>query len=204
MSFFEDSVRVPLVVKMPDSCPGRRIEAPVSLVDLLPTLLEISQSPHMANPGAALDGTSLMPLIKGEAFDPDRPVISEFFAEGSMAPCFMIRKGKYKFIYSRPDPELLYDLKTDLDETHNLADMPAYGHVCRELRNLILAHQDPKITEQAVLESQKRRTLVFGATMKGRPAPWDYSPCQDGASRFMRNHLDLNEVERRARIPSKI
>jgi choline-sulfatase len=204
MSFFEDSVRVPLVVKIPDSYPGKRIEAPVSLVDLLPTLLDISHSPHRAYQAAALDGSSLMPLIKGEAVDPDRPVISEFFAEGSMAPCFMVRKGKYKFICSRPDPDQLFDLETNPDETRNLAGMQEYGNVCRELKDLILAHQDPKTTEQAVLKSQKRRKLVFGATMKGHPTSWDYSPHQDGASRFMRNHLDLNEVERRARIRSKI
>ncbi|MFT5060341.1 MAG: choline-sulfatase, partial [Polaromonas sp.] len=31
--------------------------------------------------------------------------------------------------------------------------------------------------------------------------PWDYQPLQRASERYMRNHMDLNEVETRARAP---
>jgi choline-sulfatase len=36
---------------------------------------------------------------------------------------------------------------------------------------------------------------------KGAYTPWDYTPKRDGAGEYMRNHLDLNDVERNARWP---
>jgi choline-sulfatase len=150
-----------------------------------------------------MDGQSLIPLAKGDAEYDRRPVISEFFAEGSIAPCFMVRQGRWKYIYSRPDPPQLYDLEKDPSELRNLASLPEYREIERGLKDAVFAHQDPEAVREAVLESQKRRRLVFEAGMKGKRTPWDYSPFRDAATQYMRNHLDLNEVESRARIQSK-
>jgi choline-sulfatase len=71
------------------------------------------------------------------------------------------------------------------------------------LHRKMLDHQDPEGLHQKVLDSQKRRRLVFKAHMTGRRTPWDFTPCRDASNRYMRNHLDLNDVEGRARILSK-
>jgi choline-sulfatase len=42
---------------------------------------------------------------------------------------------------------------------------------------------------------------VTSALRSGRFTPWDYTPPRDDTSEYMRNHLDLYDVERRARWP---
>jgi len=202
MSFFEDSVRVPLIVAAPGLFPQGRVGLPVSLVDLLPTVLDMTANPGLNDPADILDGRSLVPLMKGEALPP-RPVIAEYFAEGSIAPCFMVRQGLYKYIYSPPDPPQLYDLARDPAERHNLAAAPAGRNIAEELEALVRQHQDPEAVRRRVLQSQKRRKLVFEAGRQGRRTAWDFAPLRDAAEQYMRNHLDLNEVERRARLRSR-
>ncbi len=203
MSFFEESVRIPLIIKAPQVFGASRVSAHVSLVDLLPTILDITGSDYIEKPAAPLAGSSLVPLMAGDSDQTRAPVISEFFAEGSIAPCFMIRQANYKYIYSEPDRPQLYDLETDPRELRNLASDPAYKDVEARLGNIIFAHRDIEALQQAVLKSQKRRRLIFSAGMKGIRTSWDYSPIQDASSQYMRNHLDLNVVERRARIASR-
>ena len=203
MSFFEESVRVPLIIKTPEGSDATRLSCPVSLVDLAPTLLDISGSPRLESPAAPLDGESLVPLLEGEEGDADRTVISEFFAEGSIAPCFMVRQGRFKYIYSQPDPPQLFDLEKDPLELRNLALLEEFEETARHMQEAVFAHQDPEAVRQSVLKSQKRRRLVFEAAGKGRRTSWDHTPACEASSKYMRNHLDLNEVESRARIPSK-
>ena len=203
MSFFEESVRVPLIVKAPRMYRGRRVSAHVSLVDLLPTILDITDSPYLDNPAAPLAGSSLVPLISGGSDQAHQPVISEYFAEGAIAPCFMIRQANYKYIYNAPDPPQLYDLEADPRELRNLASDPVYKDVEAHLRGMVFSHQDIEALQRTVVKSQKRRRLVFSAGIKGMRTSWDYSPVQDASSQYMRNDLDLNAVERRARIASR-
>ncbi len=203
MSFFEKSVRVPLIIKAPGSFSGGRVSTPVSLVDLLPTFLDITGSKYLKNPADKLDGESLVPLLKGESDFSERTVISEFFAEGSIAPCFMVRQGNYKYIYSRPDPPQLYDLVKDPGELQNLASRPEYKKIEENLKGKVFTHQNPEALHRVVLKSQNRRRLVFKANMEGKRTSWDHCPSRDASSQYMRNHLNLNEVESRARIKSK-
>jgi arylsulfatase A-like enzyme len=59
------SARIPLIVADPRVSPGRRVDAIVRSIDVAPTLLELAgvRSPM------ALDGTSLVPLMRGERGD---------------------------------------------------------------------------------------------------------------------------------------
>jgi choline-sulfatase len=202
MSLFERSVRVPLIISGPSITAGRAA-APVSLVDLLPTFLELSGNERLADPADAMDGESLVPFLRGKSGSAIRPVISEFLGEGAIAPCFMIRQGQYKYIYSQPDPPQLFDLENDPGELENLSGRPELKNIESALHQKMLDHQDPERLHQKVLDSQKRRRLVFQAHMTGRRAPWDFTPRRDASNQYMRNHLDLNDVEGRARIPSK-
>jgi choline-sulfatase len=38
--------------------------------------------------------------------------------------------------------------------------------------------------------------------MTGRVTPWDFQPFQDAAQQYMRNHMELDDLERRARFPT--
>ena len=54
---------------------------------------------------------------------------------------------------------------------------------------------------QQVLNSQRRRRLVYSALTKGKLKSWDHQPFVDGSQQYRRNHIDLDDLERRARFP---
>src|SRR5918997_173664 len=123
MNFFEGSARVPLMIHAPGMWSGRSIAEPTSLLDLLPTLVELAGGSGAQNP-IPLDGASLVPLASGAA-EPGRRIAAEYMAEGSIAPIVMLREGSYKYVHSEPDPPLLFDLASDPGERVNLAADPA-------------------------------------------------------------------------------
>jgi choline-sulfatase len=202
MNFFEWSARVPLIFYAPDRFSAGRIARQVSLVDLLPTLVELGgggTSPDFAD---NVDGHSLAPLLRGDEQNWPDTVFGEMLAEGAIAPCLMIRRGPYKYIYSEPDPEQLYDLTADPYELNNLAGRPEHEPVRRAFQTELLARWQPQALRQQVIDSQRRRRLIHQALMTGRYTPWDFQPVRDASQQYMRNHLDLNDLERRARFPS--
>lgn len=202
MTLHEWSARIPFVVSAPDRYRPSRCSTPVSLVDLLPTLMDMCHLPALENPAAPLSGTSLVPLLDGETGGEHRPVISEYLGEGAVAPMIMVRQEKYKLIYCPADPPLLYNLESDPDELTNLAGKEEFQAVEKKLTNIVNAHQDLNRLHENVVASQKRRQLVFKAHMTGKHTPWDFQPVFDTSRMYMRNHLDLNDVEGRARIES--
>ena len=129
--FYEPAVHVPLIL----SCPGlftgdRRIAGLVELVDLAPTILEACGLE--AEPG--MQGTSLLPLLKGEApassFRED--VYSEFYASNfhydPHAFTTMVRTDRYKLTVAHGlNTGELYDLERDPAETHNLWADPGHA-----------------------------------------------------------------------------
>ena len=198
MNFFEGSTRVPLVVHAPGRFAAHRVATPVSLVDVLPTLMELAG----ASPADAVEplaGHSLLPLCSGG--DEDRTVYGEYMAEGSCAPIVMIRRGSLKFVHCPADPDQLYDLAADPQERVNLATDPSQAVTVEGFRAEVDAHWDLDRLTEEVLADQARRRLVATALRTGTFTPWDYTPPRDTRDEYMRNHLDLNDVERTARWP---
>jgi choline-sulfatase len=188
MSFLEWSARVPLVFWAPGRFAPRRVTSHVSLLDILPTLVELAAGEgEMATRAAPLDGRSLTPFLQGDQANGSEAVVGEILCEGAIAPCFMIRRGRHKYIYSEPDPEQLYDLTADPNELENLAGQPGY---------------DSHYLRREVIASQQRRRLVARALAAGSITSWDFQPFQDASQQYMRNHMELDDLERRARFPT--
>ena len=122
MSFLEGASRVPLVIASPGRFEPRRVAASVSLVDLMPTLIDLAGG-NAQSLGIGVDGRSLAPHLRGAGGHDE--AIGEYLAEGAIAPMVMIRRGAYKFIHSPVDPDQLFDLSRDPGERDNLADDPA-------------------------------------------------------------------------------
>jgi arylsulfatase A-like enzyme len=117
---YEELLRVPLILRGAGLPAGRRVEAPVSLVDLAPTLL--ARLGVEAPPELALDGRDLAPLWSGEASVSDGRL---FFAEA--APSLdsdtlrSVTDGRYKLIRNLETGSAeLYDLAEDPGEQHDL------------------------------------------------------------------------------------
>jgi choline-sulfatase len=197
MSFFEGSSRVPLLIASADLQPGL-IETPVSTIDLCPTLCDIaSGSPGEIAPWTT--GESLLPLASGD--QRSSPVAMEYGAEGSYAPLVALRNGRWKYTRCVLDPEQLFDIETDPQELNNLADDPAHADILEELRADADARWDLVRFDADIRESQARRLIVYDALRNGDYYPWDYQPLKRTSERFMRNHMDLNDLEERQRFP---
>ena len=96
MNFFEPAARIPLIVHSPGRFAARRVAAPASLLDLLPTFATLAYNGAAPAYAAPIDGTSLLPALEGSG-TPSGEVIGEYLAEGAIAPVVMIRRGRYKF-----------------------------------------------------------------------------------------------------------
>ncbi|HPQ69668.1 MAG TPA: sulfatase [bacterium] len=116
-TLYEEQVRVPFLWYFPAGLPGGKVvDAPVSLVDLMPTLLDFLGLPPVDQP---ISGKSLMPAIKGEPF-PDRYLLTETTRQGPDR--VSIIKDGLKYMYS---PEFALNGRTFGEFLFNLKDDPA-------------------------------------------------------------------------------
>jgi choline-sulfatase len=180
--FYEWSARVPLVMRLPDGRQAATVRPePVSLIDLLPTMLDLAGVPETDR--LTVDGHSLLPLLDGAAGGAvqEREVFSETHAEGVPATCFMIRRGRYKYVYIADEAPQLFDLATDAGEWRNLVAGPpdtvdpAHAAIAADLEARILARFDPPAIERAVRDSIARRRLV-NAAMQRTGTTWAFTP----------------------------
>ncbi len=130
---YEGGIRVPWIVRAPDlTKPGLVCDTPIMSMDLYPTLMELAGVPIPVAP--FVDGVSLVRLLSGDDLKP-RPLFWHYPHYGNQggAPGGAVRDGDWKLIEWYEDGSLeLFNLKTDLGETTNLAgDMP---DKVRELR----------------------------------------------------------------------
>ena len=197
MNFFEGSARVPLMIAAPGLAPAR-VDAPVSTLDLVPTLAALAGiDPAATAPWC--HGENLLPLAHGAPRT--APVAMEYAAEGSLAPMVALRQGRWKYIACPADPEMLFDLEADPGEGVNLAPDPAHAATLARFRAMAADRWDLPAYDVAVRASQARRRLVDAALRQGAHTPWDHEPSRPAADRFMRNHKDLNLLEEAQRFP---
>lgn len=104
---YEEVMRVPLILRLPTRMRPdvRRIDAPVGLVDLYPTLLSLTG----LRPEAGLAGENLVPLLQG-APPPDRIIFNESVAGDAATD------GRWKLIRFSDGRYELFDLLTDPGE----------------------------------------------------------------------------------------
>lgn len=199
MSPYEESSRVPLIVYGPEHLvPQGRFSNPVSLIDLMPTLLELSEAPQ-----ADVAGISLLESARQEASGKtgpqDRDVIIEYLAEGTHAPQLTLIRGQYKYVVCPGDPDQLFDLAADPYELQNVAAAEEYVSVAQQMRKDVESRYNLEELEAEVLHSQKQRRLVAYSMQQGKVRHWDYVP--DPEHRYVRGDfwdaLDYGKV----RIP---
>lgn len=198
MHWFEMSARVPLLVHAPKRFAAHRVSQSVSTLDLLPTLVELVGG--QVDAGLELEGHSLLPHLKGEGGHDE--VLGEYMAEGTVSPLMMIRRGPWKFVYSEQDPLLLFDLDSDPQERHNLAESSEHQSILASFLAEARERWDIAAIHAATLASQRRRRLVAEALSQGKLTSWDHQPWVDASQQYMRNHIDLDDLERRARFPA--
>lgn len=200
---YEWSVRVPMIVSAPGAAKGHREERGVSLLDLLPTFIDIATDgnpPDLIDP---VDGNSMIGLLHNDDTDWQDDVMMEFTGEGIYAPCFMLRKNGFKYVYCEDDPGMLYDLGNDPKELRNLCGDPEFAEVEQAMLTDILQRWDPVRLKQDIVQSQKRRIYLQKVLLKGNRSPWDYYPYRDASKEFVRSaaNTDTTLTKGLARFP---
>lgn len=203
MSFLEPAARVPLMVRRPGDRDGRRVGEPVSLLDVAPTLLELAGLDGDALGGRG-DGVSLVATLDSGGPPRNRPVISEYHAEGVRAPSAMIRSGSHKLIVSAEDPDLLYDLADDPRELDDRSGAAGFAPILASLRAELGRRLDLADIDRRVRESQRERRLISRALSTGHHRSWDFQPDGDAADRWVRHRADLYALQRRDRLDSGV
>ncbi len=153
-SLHVESLRVPLVLKLPGSREGRRVAEPVQHVDVLPTLLVYLGLPVPAN----LEGRD---LLAAGGVEP-RPIYSYVHLDGP-ARVSVLDAG-YKLIQrldgdslSRPQ---LYDVEADPEEQRNLAaELEVRTGYLASLLRCRLKSGRGLVGEEAVLDEETLRDL---------------------------------------------
>jgi choline-sulfatase len=160
-TLYEESAGVPLIVAG-EGVPAAVRDAPTSHVDVYPFVFECVGAPVPDDDGHP--GISLARLAAGER--PDRGVLSEYHAIGSVAGAFMLRDGNYKYVYYVAYRPQLFDLARDPGELVDLAGDPAYAPVLERLRKRLFALCNPDEVDARA----KRRQAELLARFGGREA----------------------------------
>jgi choline-sulfatase len=151
---YEPSVGIPLIFRDPGVEEGITFDSPVSLLDLVPTIAECVG----IESDDAWQGRSLLPVIRGEREpDPDRAVFSEYHAHGTSRGMFMLRQGRYKYIYYPDNPAQLFDVVADPDECHNLTAVPEHAERCERFERHLREIVDPETIDERARADQREQ-----------------------------------------------
>lgn len=118
--------------------PNGRCDAPVNLLDIYPTLVDLCQLTSKEE----LEGVSLLPLLKDSNAPWDRPTLTTHGRNNHS-----VRSKRWRYIRYRDGTEELYDHKTDPLEWNNLADDPEYTKIKEDLAKWL-----PKVNAEDVPE----------------------------------------------------
>ena len=116
-TIYEGGLRVPAIIEWPEKIkPARITSHPASVLDILPTILEITGTTYPA-PQRPLDGTSLVPLLQREIGKRKKPIPFRHIGRAALIDNDMklltnaMQKGKFE----------LYDLANDPSETTDIS-----------------------------------------------------------------------------------
>ena len=135
VTLWEEATRTVFMVRAPGVTPaGKVCQAPVSLINIYPTLIDLCGLPARAE----LEGVSLRPLLSDPA------------ASGWTLPAVTtlrwkshaVRTKDWKYIRYADGSEELYDEQQDPDEWNNLAGKPEHAAIIRELAQSLPEHDE--------------------------------------------------------------
>jgi len=114
---WEESSRIPLIVRAPGGASGAVVDDLVSGVDFFATCVDYAGE----SPEPSVEGDSFAPVVSDPSQTLDRPVFSE------MQPWCMVREGAFKLVVEKEGFEAthLFDLENDPYEMNNLLGDPA-------------------------------------------------------------------------------
>jgi choline-sulfatase len=136
--FYEGSARIPLIFTGSDVARGVRVDSPVSIMDLGPTLCEYVGT----TPPPDQDGRSLVSSLTDGKADDERYVLSESKAHGTFGRMVRYRQWKLVSYAGMEADDQLFDLASDPGEyTNVIGDNPA---VLEKMRAMVSEPWEPE------------------------------------------------------------
>lgn len=134
-TFFDCSVKIPVLAAGNKFPINNKAACPVSIMDIAPTVIEMTNSPQLPN----IDGQSLLELSSHNN-KISRVVLSEMMlaGNGELTLGRMAANAEYKFFkYSESENEYLFNNECSQRETINLVDEIHEKHITDEFRTAI-------------------------------------------------------------------
>lgn len=133
VTLFEECARVPLIMRVPNqTSAGETTESLVELIDMYPTLAELSG----LNAPKNIQGRSFLPLLKNP-LSQGKPAVYTVVSRGNQLGR-SIRTKRWRYAEWGDEEKCeLYDLRSDPCEYTNLAENPGYRPQRQEMRRLL-------------------------------------------------------------------
>jgi choline-sulfatase len=158
---------------------GKVCATPASLVDAYPTVLDCV---GLSADADGVPGRSLYDLAN-KPDNPERVAFSEYHAAASPSASYMLRKGRFKYIYYVGFAPELFDLEADPEESANLAERPEYAATVKTLDTMLREIVDPEDADRRANEAQRRLIESKGGpdqVMANLPTKKMYTPVPTG------------------------
>lgn len=161
-TFYDESARVPFVLRWPGEVPaGERRPQVFDLTSIPATIAEAAGAPWNGY------GRSVLPVARDGAapwedvaFSENGCTVTNPVPTAETVVQRMIREGRYKLNYYHGMPPQLFDLEADPDEHVDLADDPAHAETRERLLARVLDGWDPE-TVRASLEAREIDTDIM-------------------------------------------
>ncbi|EWH10515.1 Iduronate-2-sulfatase [Catenovulum agarivorans DS-2] len=132
-TMLDTALRIPMIVAGPSIAKGKQTDTLVELIDIFPTITELTNS----QPPADIAGKSLMSVLKDPSVEHKTYLYSRFKAGDS------IINGQFIFTSYKTETgtreEMMFDLKNDPHETVNIVQQAKYAPIAAELRARLTA-----------------------------------------------------------------
>ena len=182
-TLFEDSVRVPLLMRWRDRLPpGERRAQVVNLIDVAASMADVLGAPALPH----AQGRSFMEVAR----DAGASWLDETFVEhctdsvpawtgGRPVQQRMVRSGRWKLVYYHGEPLQLYDLHADPHERNDLSGHPDLRDVQARLLARVLEDWNPDAIAERIRERRRDKDIIDQWARNVRPPDvfrWNLRP----------------------------
>nr|WP_306266168.1 choline-sulfatase [Pararhizobium sp. IMCC3301] len=185
-TFYEGSLQVPMIFHAPGRFQPGRVTECVTLADLCPTLAELGGAKADSDRYGSADSASFLSLLTGEGDSRKDEAISEYFGPGVIEPWLCIRRGDWKYVWTRNHADVLFNIADDPAEQHDLTGDPAHAGIKDELCARLLDRYDVETVTARAVDSKKTRMFLHSALEGSEGYHWDYQPIFDATRQYVR------------------
>ena len=144
---FEPAVKVPMLISQPGRIKENTVcKDLIPQIGLYPTLAELTDTmpvlvqplAHIENAPEKLDAESFAASVYDPGSEPVKEIFTEFKIKDKGHAQYMLRNGKYKYVYYETGEGMLFDLEKDPGELINLFNDPDFFTIKNELHKKTL------------------------------------------------------------------